>query len=114
MAGELAGEQDGMSSSARLTLRLNVIIISQPQRLIKVSCSFSPQVIAESSERGLPVNDEQKQLPVNEERPQAKPLPHRELDSAQLLLGENEVVIRHGDDVYRLRLTKNGKLILQK
>lgn len=38
----------------------------------------------------------------------------RTLDSSQLLLGENEVLIRHGDDYYRLRLTRNGKLILQK
>ena len=38
----------------------------------------------------------------------------RELDSSSLLQGEKEVLIHHGGEVYRLRLTKNGKLILQK
>lgn len=38
----------------------------------------------------------------------------REYDSAELLQGEKEVLIRHGNEVYRLRLTKNDKLILQK
>ena len=38
----------------------------------------------------------------------------REIDSSSLLQGEKEILIRHGDEVYRLRLTKNGKLILQK
>jgi len=38
----------------------------------------------------------------------------RELDSADLLKGEKEVFIRHAGEVYRLRLTRNDKLILQK
>ena len=38
----------------------------------------------------------------------------REIDSASLLQGEKEVLIRHAEEVYRLRLTSNGKLILQK
>ena len=42
------------------------------------------------------------------------PSPIREIDSSSLLQGEKEILIRHGDEVYRLRLTKNGKLILQK
>jgi hemin uptake protein HemP len=42
------------------------------------------------------------------------PVSLREIDSARLLQGGNEILIRHGDEVYRLRLTKNGKLILQK
>jgi len=37
-----------------------------------------------------------------------------EISSQQLLGGKAEVFIRHGDDLYRLRLTRNGKLILQK
>lgn len=36
------------------------------------------------------------------------------LDSATLLRGAREVVIRHGVDVYRLRHTRNDKLILTK
>ena len=38
----------------------------------------------------------------------------REINSSNLLQGEKEVLIHHGGEVYRLRLTKNGKLILQK
>jgi hemin uptake protein HemP len=37
-----------------------------------------------------------------------------EISSEQLLGGKAEVLIRHGEDLYRLRLTRNGKLILQK
>lgn len=38
----------------------------------------------------------------------------REIDSCELLHGESELLIRHGDELYRLKLTRNGKLILQK
>jgi hemin uptake protein HemP len=38
----------------------------------------------------------------------------REFDSAELLRGEKEILIRHAGEVYRLRLTRNDKLILQK
>lgn len=37
-----------------------------------------------------------------------------ELCSDELLRGQREVVIRHGDQVYRLRHTRNDKLILTK
>ena len=46
--------------------------------------------------------------------PKSSSLPTREVDSGDLLQGSREVLIRHGDDVYRLRLTRNGKLILHK
>ena len=36
------------------------------------------------------------------------------IDSAQLLANRKEVQIRHAGEVYRLRVTKNGKLILNK
>lgn len=36
------------------------------------------------------------------------------LDSARLLQGESEVLIRHGDELYRLRHTRNDRLILTK
>jgi hemin uptake protein HemP len=36
------------------------------------------------------------------------------IDSAQLLQGRHELVIRHGSECYRLRLTRNDKLILTK
>jgi len=37
-----------------------------------------------------------------------------EISSQELLGDRQEVLIRHGEDVYRLRITRNGKLILQK
>lgn len=37
-----------------------------------------------------------------------------ELDSVQLLRGQRELHIRHGNEVYRLRHTRNDKLILTK
>lgn len=36
------------------------------------------------------------------------------VDSARLLHGQREVLIRHGNEVYRLRHTRNDKLILTK
>jgi len=36
------------------------------------------------------------------------------IDSRSILAGRNEVLIRHGDQTYRLRITKLGKLILHK
>jgi hemin uptake protein HemP len=36
------------------------------------------------------------------------------LTSHDLLQGHREVLIRHGEETYRLRLTRNGKLILHK
>ena len=36
------------------------------------------------------------------------------LRSEDLLRGRREVIIEHGSEIYRLRLTRNGKLILQK
>lgn len=37
-----------------------------------------------------------------------------EVDSARLLQGQREVKIRHGGECYRLRHTRNDKLILTK
>lgn len=36
------------------------------------------------------------------------------LDSAEILRGHHEVMIRHGEEFYRLRVTKAGKLYLTK
>ncbi|HVX61173.1 MAG TPA: hemin uptake protein HemP [Pirellulales bacterium] len=38
----------------------------------------------------------------------------RTLRSDELLQGQVEVLIAHGNETYRLRLTRSGKLILQK
>jgi len=43
-------------------------------------------------------------------RPAAKP----RLQAATLLAGSREAIIEHAGEEYRLRLTKNGKLILTK
>lgn len=40
--------------------------------------------------------------------------PPAALDSQALLHGASEVLIRHGDETYRLRQTQSGKLILTK
>ena len=41
-------------------------------------------------------------------------VPPREIRSEELLRGAKELWIRHGEEIYRLRLTRSGKLILQK
>jgi hemin uptake protein HemP len=41
-------------------------------------------------------------------------VPLRMLDSADLLQGAREVQIRHDEKIYRLQVTRNGKLILIK
>lgn len=47
--------------------------------------------------------------------PQQHPArPVARLDSATLLRGQVEVEIAHGEEVYRLRRTRAGKLILTK
>lgn len=38
----------------------------------------------------------------------------RAVDSALLLAGQRELTIRHGTDEYRLRVTRQNKLILTK
>ena len=43
-----------------------------------------------------------------------RPQPLREIDSLRLLQGQRELCIRHGNETYRLRHTRNDKLILTK
>jgi len=59
--------------------------------------------------------------PPEPESVQAAPSPHEEsdhaarcIDSTDLLQNHREITIRHGEEIYRLRLTKSGKLILHK
>lgn len=42
------------------------------------------------------------------------PLPLAALHSNELLQGRQEVLIEHAGEIYRLRVTRNGKLILHK
>ncbi|MFG0335431.1 MAG: hemin uptake protein HemP [Maioricimonas sp. JB049] len=61
-------------------------------------------------------------MPADEQPERSQPLDRttdraidlRVVDSDELLRGDREVLIRHSDQIYRLRLTKSGKLILQK
>lgn len=46
--------------------------------------------------------------------PAASPVDRIHVDSRELLRGEREVIIHHGDQEYRLRHTQNDKLILTK
>jgi len=66
----------------------------------------------------LPVTAAPEPTPEVREPAPAKPLetaqPVRTLCSQDLLNGSHEVLIAHGNDTYRLRLTRNGKLILHK
>lgn len=45
---------------------------------------------------------------------QRTPAPESDFSSQTLLQGRREILIRHGDSVYRLRHTSNDKLILTK
>ena len=54
-------------------------------------------------------------------KPEAKPAParqpssrRREIASAELFAGGREINIRHADEIYTLRQTNKGKLILTK
>jgi hemin uptake protein HemP len=51
-----------------------------------------------------------------ESSPPADPVrpPPRNLTSLEILQGDTEVTISHNGEIYRLRVTRNGKLILQK
>jgi hemin uptake protein HemP len=40
--------------------------------------------------------------------------PQRVVRVEELLGGNREVLIQHGDEYYRLRLTRNGRLLLTK
>jgi len=56
-------------------------------------------------------NPEEKQTP-----PQAPAQADnkRTIDSADIFQGQHEIIIQHDGEQYRLRLTRNGKLILHK
>ncbi|MHC2068561.1 hemin uptake protein HemP [Bremerella sp. T1] len=42
------------------------------------------------------------------------PMMKRTISSEEIMAGEKEIWIQHGDSIYRLCETKSGKLILQK
>jgi hemin uptake protein HemP len=77
----------------------------------------SEGLCADSSQRRGPLSTLEAEMdhnpkPSNEsEHSDSSP---KEYESSQLLHGAKEILIRHAGEVYRLRLTKNDKLILQK
>ena len=51
---------------------------------------------------------------TNQERPAAAPRPAAAVSSEDLFGGTRELIIRHGREEYRLRITRANKLILTK
>lgn len=66
-----------------------------------------PNQSAPATSSSLPIKSVQPRAGVSGEADSA-------MDSQDLLRGTREVLIRHGGDVYRLRHTRNDKLILTK
>ena len=64
----------------------------------------------QARQRSLP-HDETSSPAVGSPPPAVGPPPLR---SADLFAGTREVLIQHGEDTYRLKLTGNNKLILTK
>jgi hemin uptake protein HemP len=50
----------------------------------------------------------------DEKQPEADPHRPRIVRSEELLLGARELWVEHGEEMYRLRLTRSGKLYLTK
>ena len=57
--------------------------------------------------------DERKEPPPND-TPETSEEEPRVIDSRDILGDQVEIMIRHGEETYRLRVTRNGKLILFK
>lgn len=64
-------------------------------------------------DRVVVANEVQPSKPPELASPPRKSQP-RTIASSELLGGLSEVLIAHGGETYRLRLTRSGKLILQK
>lgn len=62
--------------------------------------------MSESGKTSLPAPSE----PARE----GSPRPRREITSTELFAGGREIHIRHADEIYTLRQTNKGKLILTK
>jgi hemin uptake protein HemP len=96
-----------------LTLSLNVSSVAGPDKLAM------PRIQSVAPRSHFGVNMTEKTQPPSEnpvtDRPPAQeagPLP--EVASADLLRGHREMLIHHEGETYRLRLTRTGKLILNK
>jgi len=60
------------------------------------------------------MNDQNKEEPLAAGSDAKSELPAGVISSEAILNGNSEVLIQHGDSIYRLRVTQNGKLILCK
>jgi hemin uptake protein HemP len=58
--------------------------------------------------------DTQETPPSSDRQPETSPAARRVLRSEDILAGQREVQILHEGEMYRLRVTRRGKLILQK
>ena len=57
--------------------------------------------------------DERKEPPPND-APETSEEEPRVIDSRDIVGDQVEIMIRHGEETYRLRVTRNGKVILFK
>lgn len=89
-----------------LTLSLNSFMI--PGRQVDPLASSGASETVNPNPSPTPARPHE--LPLNSATGHAP----RTLLSQDLLQGQVEVLISHGDEIYRLRLTRSGKLILQK
>lgn len=64
--------------------------------------------------RDLPVVSNERQERVQSDGSPPNTVERRVIASTELLQGAVEVLIDHSGEIYRLRLTRSGKLILQK
>ena len=62
-----------------------------------------------SKNHQLPIRQEKRSINVDGRSTQVPVV-----DSVLLFGGKNEVIIRHGELLYRLRITRNGKLVMNK
>jgi hemin uptake protein HemP len=58
--------------------------------------------------------DSRDTLPAQPSEPEPRPAPKELWYSEELFGTRREVLIKHGDEIYRLRCTRQGKLILNK
>jgi hemin uptake protein HemP len=52
--------------------------------------------------------------PASADHDPSTALPQRVIESVDLLQGARQIQIRHNEQIYRLQVTRNGKLILVK
>lgn len=84
-------------------------------RLVKVPPNCLPAIEAHSTSFVSDKMQENETHPIKPAQPAGQDLPQQTtLNSTELLKGSKEVLIKHGEEIYRLRLTRNGKLILHK